>query len=213
MLLINGKVKNYNEDKTKTIKKKQKKLLVNGKQISPRISYFGVFDGHGGKECSIFLRDNLDILLFNSKYFPAYPIQAVKEAFIKAEQAFFKRAYNKNTKKLVDKSGSCALIALIINDTLYAINLGDSRALMSTDGGANLYQITRDHKPNDEIEKRRIEQSGAKVVYANTINVDGKEIVLKESDYGEGFKFPYRVMPGGIAVSFLYNFLGCQNYR
>jgi len=84
---------------------------------------------------------------------------------------------------------------------LYAINLGDSRALMSTDSGENLYQITRDHKPNDDIEKRRIESSGAKVVYANTFNVDGKEVVLKESDYGENFKFPYRVMPGGIAVA------------
>ena len=90
---------------------------------------------------------------------------------------------------------------LIINDILYAINLGDSRALMSADSGESLYQITRDHKPNDSIEKRRIEQSGAKVVYANTFNIDGKEIVLKESDYGENFKFPYRVMPGGISVS------------
>ena len=181
--------------------------MINGKQISPRISYFGVFDGHGGKGCSNFLRDNLDTFLFKSKYFPAYPIQAVREAFINAEKAFFERAYDKNRNKLVDNSGSCALVMLIINDMLYAINLGDSRALMSTDSGENLYQITRDHKPNDDIEKRRIESSGAKVVYANTFNIDGKEVVLKESDYGKNFKFPYRVMPGGISVSiFFYNF-------
>ena len=197
----NGKVKNYNEDRTKTIVNYPKKLVINGKQISPRISYFGVFDGHGGNGCSNFLRDNLDTFLFKSKYFPAYPIQAVREAFINAEQAFFERAYDKNRNKLVDNSGSCALVMLIINDMLYAINLGDSRALMSTDSGENLYQITRDHKPNDDIEKRRIESSGAKVVYANTFNIDGREVVLKESDYGENFKFPYRVMPGGIAVS------------
>lgn len=197
----NGKVRSYNEDRTKIVVDFQKTLVVNGKKITPRISYFGVFDGHGGKGCSDFLRDNLHNYLFNSNYFPAYPIQAIKEAFIIAENEFFKKAYDSKKNQLIDQSGSCALIMLIINDILYAINLGDCRALMSTDTGTNLLQITRDHKPNDPIEKRRIEQYGAKVYYANKVNVNGKEVELKESDYGEGFKFPYRIAPGGIAVS------------
>ena len=205
----NGKVRSYNEDRTKIVVDFQKTIVVNGKQITPRISYFGVFDGHGGKGCSDFLRDNLHNYLFNSNFFPAYPIQAIKEAFIMAEQEFFKKAYDSKRNALLDQSGSCALIMLIINDMLYAINLGDCRALMSTDTGTNLLQITRDHKPNDPIEKRRIEQSGAKVYYANKVNVNGKEVELKEKDYGEGFKFPYRIAPGGIAVSisYFYNYL------
>jgi len=51
--------------------------------------------------------------------------------------------------------------------------------------------------------KVRIERSGAKVYYANKVNVNGKEVELKEKDYGEGFTFPYRIAPGGISVSFL----------
>ena len=200
----NGKVRSYNEDRTKIVVDFQKTIIVNGKPITPRISYFGVFDGHGGKGCSDFLRDNLHKYLFNSNYFPAYPIQAAKEAFIIAEQEFFKKAYDSKRNALLDQSGSCALIMLIINDMLYAINLGDCRALMSANTGTNLLQITRDHKPNDPIEKRRIEQSGAKVYYANKVNVNGKEVELKEKDYGEGFKFPYRIAPGGIAVSISY---------
>ena len=92
---------------------------------------------------------------------------------------------------------------------LYAINLGDCRALFSSDSGTHLLQITRDHKPNDPIEKRRIEQHGAKVYYANKVNLNGKEVELKEKDYGEGFTFPYRISPGGIAVRFfifIFNF-------
>ena len=197
----NGKVRNYNEDTTKTVVNYPKKLIVDGKIIAPHISYFGVFDGHGGKKCSAFLRDKLDYYLLNSKYFPAYPIQAIKEAFINIENAFMEIAIDKKRKTLVDKSGSCALIMLIVNDLLYAINLGDCRALMSTNSGENLYQITRDHKPNDDIERRRVEKSGAKVFYANKVTIDGKEVELRESDYGEGFKFPYRISPGGIAVS------------
>ena len=64
-----------------------------------------------------------------------------------------------------------------------------------------LLQITRDHKPNDAIEKARIEKAGGKVFYANTIIRNGKEIVLKEEDFGKGFTFPYRISPGKIAVS------------
>ena len=197
----NGKVRGYNEDRTKTIVNYPKKLIVNGKKISPRISYFGVFDGHGGEGCSNFLNSQLDSFLFNSQFFPAYPIPAVKEAFINAENAFMQQAIDFNRNVLVDKSGSCACVMLIINDILYAINLGDSRALLSIDSGQTLRQITRDHKPNDPIEKKRIEKSGAKVYYANTVNVNGKEVVLKEKDYGVQ-SFPYRINPGGISVSF-----------
>ena len=200
----NGKVRDYNEDETKTVINYPKKLIANGKIIAPHISYFGLFDGHGGKKCSSFLRDKLDYFILNSKYFPVYPIQAIKEAFINAEKAFMQQAIDRNSNKLVDESGSCALVILIINDMLYAINLGDSRALMSTDSGQNLYQITRDHKPNDDIEKRRIEKSGAKVYYANKVVVDGKEVEIKESDLGEGSKIPYRISPGGIAVSIFF---------
>jgi hypothetical protein len=215
----NGKVRNYNEDRTKIIVDFKKTLVVNGQKITPNISYFSVFDGHGGKACSDFLRDNLHNYLFNSRYFPANPIQAIKEAFIIAENEFYKKAYDPQRNALLDRSGSCALIILIINDLLYAINLGDCRALLSSDSGTNLFQITRDHKPNDQIEKRRIEKYGAKVYYANKVNINGKEVELKEKDYGEGFTFPYRIAPGGISVSslflnlFFFYYLGLKNYR
>ena len=130
-------------------------------------------------------------------------IKQEKEKLI-AENEFYKKAYDPQRNVLLDRSGSCALIILILNDMLYAINLGDCRALISSDSGANLLQITRDHKPNDPIEKRRIEKYGAKVYYANKVNLNGKEVELKEKDYGEGFTFPYRISPGGIAVSIFY---------
>ena len=110
-------------------------------------------------------------------------------------------AYDMNTRTLLDKSGSCALIMLIVDNILYSINLGDSRALYSYNSGRCLLQITRDHKPNDIIEKTRIEKFGGKVYYANTIIRNGKKIELKEEKFGKDFKFPYRVSPGGLAVA------------
>ena len=195
----NGKIKNYNEDMVKTLVNVEKKVVINNQIISPNISYFGIFDGHGGDKCSKFLKNNLDTILFNSKYFPINIKESIKDAFQKIEIQFSRHAIKNG--KLVDKSGSCALIALIINSVFYSINLGDSRALFSCNSGKELYQVTRDHKPNDEKEKARIENYGGKVYYANKTTVNGVEIILKEEQFGKGFTFPYRISPSGLAVS------------
>ena len=200
----NGKIKNYNEDKIKIQYKVSKNYIANdGKQYQALISYFGVFDGHGGENCSKFLKKNLDGILFNQSMFPNNVIESVRETFNTAERSFKQFAVQKGA--LVDKSGSCACIALIINDLLYSINLGDSRALYSYDGGKEYYQLTRDHKPDDPKERARIEKAGGKVYYANKTIVNGVEVTLREEQFGPGFKFPYRLAPSGLAVRIFYN--------
>ena len=191
----NGKAKDYNEDMLKVQIKDKGNL---------HISYFGVFDGHGGDKCSKFLKENMHTFLFHSKSFPLNPLLATRDAFKTAESEFMKKAIQNN--KLVDRSGSCALISLIINNNLFSINLGDSRALYSRNAGKELYQISRDHKPNDPKEKARIEKAGGKVFYANKVTVNGKEVALKEEQFGKGFTFPYRLWPSGLAVSFFIKF-------
>lgn len=52
---------------------------------------------------------------------------------------------------------------LLIDDICYIANLGDSRAVLSSDGGKNITAISRDHKPMDKFENRRIHLSGGKV--------------------------------------------------
>ena len=193
--------KNYNEDKVKTQYKVEKIYTINGKEYKALISYFGIFDGHGGDLCSKFLKKNLDTILFQQTMFPNNVVESVRETFKTAESKFKQMAVQGT--RLVDKSGSCAVIALIINDVLYSINLGDSRGLYSRDGGNEYYQITRDHKPNDPKEQARIERAGGKVYYANKVMVNGMEVTLREEQYGPGFKFPYRLSPGGLAVRFL----------
>jgi protein phosphatase 2C family protein 2/3 len=62
-----------------------------------------------------------------------------------------------------DRSGSCALVLLIIDETCYICNLGDSRAILSQNNGASRIALTRDHKPSDKQEQRRIIDAGGKV--------------------------------------------------
>jgi len=39
---------------------------------------------------------------------------------------------------------------MIIDDTAYVINVGDSRCLMSIDAGTQIAVLSRDHKPDDD---------------------------------------------------------------
>lgn len=55
-----------------------------------------------------------------------------------------------------EKSGSCAIIVLIVEQTCYIANVGDSRAIMSAQEGKKLFVLSRDHRPNEDTEKERI---------------------------------------------------------
>jgi len=58
--------------------------------------------------------------------------------------------YDEVRDEINDKSGSCGLVVLIIGDTCFVANVGDSRALLSGNGGQKIYPLSRDHKPCDE---------------------------------------------------------------
>lgn len=64
---------------------------------------------------------------------------------------------------LIDKSGSCAIITLILDDIVYVANVGDSRAIMSADRGKKIYCLSKDHKPNEPSENIRIVDNGGRI--------------------------------------------------
>ncbi len=62
-----------------------------------------------------------------------------------------------------EKSGSCAIIVLIVETNVYVANVGDSRAIMSAQEGKKLFVLSRDHRPNEDAEKERIVTNGGKI--------------------------------------------------
>jgi hypothetical protein len=203
----NGIMRKYNEDKIKIIVdyKLKKPVQKNGQTLDPKISYFAIYDGHGGNKCSIFLQENLHNYIFESDYFPLYTNQAISTAYVKAEEEFLDKATDE-TGKLIDKSGSCSISALIMDDWCFIINLGDSRALYSFNAGKRLMQVSRDHKPNDPIERERIEKAGGSVYRCDFVMVNGEKVQIDEKNIPEGASIPYRMIPGNIAVrKFIFN--------
>jgi serine/threonine protein phosphatase PrpC len=49
---------------------------------------------------------------------------------------------------------------LIIDHDVWIANTGDSRAILSTNGGAKFTSLSNDHKPSEEAERKRILKAG-----------------------------------------------------
>jgi protein phosphatase 2C family protein 2/3 len=71
--------------------------------------------------------------------------------------------YIQETNEVFDKSGSCAIVIMIIGDVCFAANVGDSRALLSGFSGSKIFPLSKDHKPSDEAERKRIIEAGGQI--------------------------------------------------
>ncbi len=158
---FHGLFKAVNEDKVVVINQ-IKKPASSKMKTWPKISYFGIFDGHGGEGCSEFLKNNLLNYLLENKNFPYDIKTSLTESFDKAEEEFFKLKCGEDLEHS-DKSGSCALVCLLFDNKIYIANLGDSRAIMSMNYGSKVKQLTNDHKPDNPKEFERLIKNGSKV--------------------------------------------------
>ena len=156
-----GLFKDYNEDRV-SVCSLVKKPSSTKMKTWPKISYFGIFDGHGGEECSEFLKNNYMNYLVENANFPFDIKLSMIESFQKIEEDFFKLKCKDNLDDS-DKSGSCALVSVIFDNKVYIANIGDSRAIMSIGGGTKVRQLTADQKPDNVKEFERALKNGSKI--------------------------------------------------
>ncbi|CCX33061.1 Similar to Protein phosphatase 2C homolog 2; acc. no. Q09172 [Pyronema omphalodes CBS 100304] len=119
-----------------------------------RLSFFGVYDGHGGDKVAIFSGENVHKILAKQSAFAAGNFeQALKDGFLATDQAI------RDDKRYEDEvSGCTASTALIAGKTIYVANAGDSRTVLGVKGRAK--PLSFDHKPQNEGEKARITAAG-----------------------------------------------------
>ena len=207
----NGLIKDYNEDKI-SVCSNIKKPFNSKSRIWPKMSYFAIFDGHGGDKCAIFLKENLLNYIIEDKNFPIDIKLSLQSSIERAENEFNKKYLNlkpddlKNLNEKTDFSGSCALICLIVDNKIYLCNIGDSRAIMSMENGSKFRPLTIDHKPNNPKEYERIIKNGGKVYIDNDEPIrDENKIKFisndKEFDNYVNDEVIYRIYPSDLSVS------------
>ncbi|CAD8072703.1 unnamed protein product [Paramecium sonneborni] len=179
-----GLIRTYNEDRVSIILNLMKPASNTFVGQWPQSSFFAIYDGHGGAACADYMKDNLHQYIIKEDSFPQNPRLAIQRGIEKAEKTYLQLA----DQKVLDKSGSCAVIALIVDKAIYIANIGDSRAIISHQGKTS--SITVDHKPSQENEQQRINKLGGQIYQA--------QIQISSGDIQLG---PYRVLPGRLAVS------------
>ncbi|KAJ6239154.1 phosphatase 2c [Anaeramoeba flamelloides] len=114
--------------------------------------FYGLFDGHGGREASEHVANNLPGRI-KEKIMNGEKIEtAIRDAFIEIHQEMVSWSLY---------TGTTAVIIIIMGNFVWVVNLGDSKAVLCRNG--NTIPITKSQKPSDPEEKKRIEEAGGTV--------------------------------------------------
>jgi serine/threonine protein phosphatase PrpC len=150
---------------------------------APEYAYFGVYDGHGGRQIVDFLEEGLETNVSNELQQPddAGILDRLTRAFLITDM---------HSRRLnITTSGATAVCALLKKDfsedgsgevvgkMLYVANVGDSRAVIvmsDSGGGGSGYKALRlsyDHRAEDEGEQRRIKDAGGFITKARVLGI------------------------------------------
>uniref|UniRef100_A0A2M4BCC5 Protein phosphatase 2c n=1 Tax=Anopheles marajoara TaxID=58244 RepID=A0A2M4BCC5_9DIPT len=150
-------------------------------------AFFGIYDGHGGAEASLFAKEHLMNTIVSQKLFwsenDADVLKSIREGYIQTHHAMWREQdkWPKTSSGLPSTAGTTASIAFIRRGKIYIGHVGDSGIVLgyqrdrdpANDGNAHddpqgcrwvATPLTKDHKPESTAEKMRIMSCGGKVV-------------------------------------------------
>ncbi|XP_077231115.1 putative protein phosphatase 2C 60 [Tasmannia lanceolata] len=130
-------------------------------ESGPYGTFVGIYDGHGGPETARYINNHLfhHLKRFTSEQ-QSMTADVIRKAFQATEDGFFSVVTKQwPTKPQIAAVGSCCLVGVICNGTLYIANVGDSRAvlgrLVKATGEVLAVQLSAEH--NAAIESVRQE--------------------------------------------------------
>lgn len=125
-------------------------------------SFYAVFDGHGGPDAAVFVKNNAMKLFFeDTTMLETYDSDALlrkrledshRKAFLGADLLLA------DEQSISSSCGTTALTALILGRHLLVANAGDCRAVLCKRGVA--VDMSQDHRPSYLPERKRVEELG-----------------------------------------------------
>lgn len=173
--------------------------------LSPQ-SFFGVFDGHGGHQASLYLSQTLHLNVSDG-------LDKISTQLLKLVDPSNENELKEDDKSIVEldviimktlkdifletdayfvckskhpQHGSTATTALIIGKRLYCANVGDSRTLLCR----NFLPIamSQDHKPSREDEAKRIRDAGGFVINNRVMGELAVSRAFGDADFKKGIQ-------------------------
>ncbi len=150
------------------------------------INLLGIYDGHGGTHVSEYLEKNIPLYYCDKKLQTPFSEDYHCEIFEHLQ------------KKILEKEsgyvcGSTCLLNIMYKHKneihMNFINLGDCRAVVVYNNGLSK-QITTDHKPDDPIERKRLEQMGGEIYKDSEGTIRIGDLSLSRA-FGDGDNAPY----------------------
>ncbi|KAF2153032.1 protein phosphatase 2C protein 1 [Myriangium duriaei CBS 260.36] len=119
-----------------------------------RISFFGVYDGHGGDKVALYTGEHLHKIIAKQEAFKNGQFeQALKDGFLAIDRSILS-----DPRYEEEVSGCTSTVAICTKDKIFVANAGDSRTVLGVKGRAK--PLSFDHKPQNEGEKARICAAG-----------------------------------------------------
>ena len=150
------------------------------------INMLSIYDGHGGTYVSDYLCNNLPLYYCHRELKPPFSKEYHNKVFKINQEKILKN-------KKGNFSGSTCLLNIMykFNKEIYfnTVNLGDCRLVIVYKNG-NVKQITTDHKPDNFIEKNRINKLGGEI-YNDSEGVTRIGDLSVSRAFGDGDNAPY----------------------
>jgi len=115
-----------------------------------------VYDGHGGTHAAEFTAHHLHTNIVEHASFDSDPVVAIREGFQKTEKQFEKESLD---KKVHGGVGTTACVCIVIDQTLYVANVGDSAAVLCRNVAP--VPLTQAHTLSNPAERERVSKVGA----------------------------------------------------
>ncbi|XP_027359245.1 probable protein phosphatase 2C 42 isoform X1 [Abrus precatorius] len=128
-------------------------------------TFVGVYDGHGGPDASRYVCDNLfrnlQAILAESR--SVVTTETIQQAFLRTEEGFTALVSELwNIRPQIATTGTCCLVGVICQQTLFVANLGDSRAVLGrkvgNTGGMAAIQLSTEHNANIEAIRQELKE-------------------------------------------------------
>jgi len=135
----------------------------------PDEDFFGLFDGHGGKAAATLAAITLHSELWKCITLRREKVNKQEDEDVMIRKVVRESFLSTNLKLcqslnlIHDPSGTTVLMTWIIGNKIVVANAGDSRAALYKDSG-RIVRLSKDHRPEDPEEKRRIETLGGCVI-------------------------------------------------